>query len=143
LALRDVKRRVTGCFVAVDETGDLCGYYILAATHVPTDALPPETTKKLPPYPVIPAMLIGRLAVATKYRGRGLGQALVADAAMRTNSFGIGVFALIVDAKDETATAFYRANGFLPIPDETRRLFLPMATALQLMGEKPDTSAQR
>jgi len=111
-------------------------------THVLTDALPPETTKKLPRYPVIPAMLIGRLAVATKYRGQWLGRALVADAAMRANSFGIGAFALIVDAKDETAAAFYRANGFLRIPDETRRLFLPMATALQLMGEKPDTSAQ-
>jgi hypothetical protein len=28
---------------------------------------------------------------------------------------------LIVDAKDEAAAAFYRASGFQPIPDETRR----------------------
>lgn len=134
LALQDVKQLVAGCFVAVDETGEIGGYYTLAATHVPIEALPPETTKKLPRYPVIPAMLIGRLAVSIKHRRQGLGRALVADAAIRTSGFGIGAFALIVDAKDQAAVAFYEANGFAPIPDEPRRLFLPIATALALMG---------
>jgi GNAT superfamily N-acetyltransferase len=142
LALQDVKRLMAGCFVAVDETGDIGGYYTLAATHVPVDDLPPETTRKLPRYPVIPAMLIGRLAVAAKHRGRGLGRALVADAAIRTKGFGVGAFALIVEAKDQAAVAFYEANGFAPIPTETRRLFLPIATALALTsgnsrGQKP------
>lgn len=134
LALQDVKRLIAGCFVAVDEAGDIAGYYTLAATHVPIEALPPETTKKLPRYPVIPAMLIGRLAVSATCRGQGLGRALVADAAIRTKGFGIGAFALIVDAKDQAAVAFYEASGFAPIPDAPRRLFLPMATALQLAG---------
>jgi GNAT superfamily N-acetyltransferase len=135
-ALQDVKRLVAGCFVAVAEDGDIAGYYTLAAAHVPMNDLPPEMTKKLPHYPVIPAMRIGRLAVAQKFRGRGLGRALVADAAIRTKGLGVGAFALIVDAKDEAAVAFYLANGFAAIPNTTRQLFLPIATALQLMAEK-------
>ena len=137
LALQDVKRRVAGCYVAVSGEGDIAGFYTLAATHLPMDALPPETAKKLPRYPVVPAMLMGRLAVASKYQGQGLGRALVADAVIRTNSLGVGAFALIVDAKDRAAVAFYEANGFVPIPNEARRLFLPIATALELLAGKP------
>ena len=102
----------------------------------PDAKLPPAVTKKLPRYPVLPAMLIGRLAVATKRQGQGQGlgldRALIADAIIRTESFRIGAYALIVDAKDERARAFYAANGFASIPDEARRMFLPMATALRL-----------
>jgi len=136
LALQDIKRLVAGCFVAVDETGEIAGYYTLAATHVPIGELPPETTRKLPRYPVIPAMLIGRLAVSAKHRKRGLGRASVADAAIRTKRFGVGALALIVEAKDEAAVAFYEANGFALIPTKTRRLFLPIATALSLIDRK-------
>ena len=136
LALQDVKRRVAGCFVAVAENVEIAGFYTLAATHVPVASLPPEVTKRLPRYPVIPAVLMGRLAIATKYQGRGLGRALVADAAIRTDSFGIGAFALVVDAKDEAAATFYEANGFARIPDEARRLFLPIETAMQLRSSQ-------
>ncbi|MFO1125264.1 MAG: GNAT family N-acetyltransferase [Methylocystis sp.] len=84
-----------------------------------------------------PATLIRRLTVATKRQGQGqglgLGRALIADAIIRTESSSIGAYALIVDAKDEHAGAFYAANGFAPIPDEARRMFLPMATTLQIL----------
>lgn len=136
LALQDVKRRVAGCYVAVADDGDIAGFYTLAATHVPMDALPPETTKKLPRYPVVPAMLMGRLAVASKHQRHGLGRALVADAVIRTCRLGTGAFALIVDAKDKAAVAFYEANGFVAIPNEARRLFLPIATALEILVGK-------
>jgi ribosomal protein S18 acetylase RimI-like enzyme len=134
LAFQDIKRRVAGCFVALDDDGAIAGFYTLAATHVPMNALPADVVKQLPRYPVIPSMLIGRLAVATKYQGQELGRALVADAAIRTDGFKIGAFALIVDAKDDRAVAFYEANGFAMIPDETRRLFLPIATAFARSG---------
>lgn len=78
---------------------------------------------------MLPAMLIGRLAVATKRQGQGIGRALIADAIIRTESFRIGAYALIVDAKDEGARAFYAANGFASLPDDALRMFLPMATA--------------
>jgi len=131
LAFQDIKRRVAGCFVALDDDGAIAGFYTLAATHVPMNLLPADVVKQLPRYPVVPAMLMGRLAVAAKYRGQGLGRALVADAAIRTDRFKIGAFALVVDAKDDRAVGFYEANGFAMIPDESRRLFLPIATALQ------------
>lgn len=131
LAFQDIERRVAGCLVALDDDGALAGFYALAATHVPMNALPLDMAKRLPRYPVVPAMRMGRLAVATKHRGQELGRALVADAAIRTDGFKIGAFALVVDAKDEGAVAFYAANGFAMLPDETRRLFLPIATALQ------------
>jgi GNAT superfamily N-acetyltransferase len=132
-----MKRRVAGCFVALADNGEIAGYYTLAATHVPIDALPAAVAKRLPHYPVIPAMLIGRLAVDSKYQGCGLGRALLADAAIRTSNLGVGTFALIVDAKDNAAAAFYQANGFALIPNETARLFLPIATALEAQAAKP------
>lgn len=132
-AFQDMKRRVAGCFVMLDDANEIAGFYTLAATSVPLNLLPEAVTKKLPLYPVVPAMLIGRLAVAKKRQGQGIGRALIADAVIRTESFRIGAYALIVDAKDERAIAFYAANGFAALPDEARRMFLPMATALQLI----------
>jgi ribosomal protein S18 acetylase RimI-like enzyme len=132
LALQDIKRRVAGCFVACANNGEIAGYYTLAAASVPLDGLPPETAKKLPRYPAVPVMLLGRLAVASKFKGLGLGRALIADAAIRTDGFKIGAFALIVDAKDDHAVEFYRATGFSVIAGESRKLFLPIARALQL-----------
>jgi len=134
-ALQDVERRVAGCFVALSADGEIAGFYTLAAASVPIGALPAEVAKRLPRYPAIPAMLLGRLAVAKKHQGKALGRALVADAIIRTDRLGVGAFALIVDAKDEAAARFYRVAGFLPLPDEKRRLFLPIATALKAMGE--------
>lgn len=134
-AFQDIKRRVAGCFVALDESEAIAGYYTLAATHIPLIALPPNLTKQLPRYPAVPAMLVGRLAVATKYQKQGLGRALVADAAIRTDSSKIGAFALVVDAKDDRAVAFYKSTGFAAIPDEARRLFLPMEAAMQLIRD--------
>ncbi len=131
-----MKRRVAGCLVALADNGEIAGFYTLAATSVPLAALPADMIKRLPRYPAVRAMLMGRLAVASRSQGRGLGRALVADAVIRADSLGVGAFALIVDAKDEGAEAFYRANGFAPIPGEARRLFLPIASALQVHASK-------
>lgn len=134
LAHQDVKRRIAGCFVALDDDGVVAGFYTLAAASVAFDSLPADITRRLPRYPVIPAMLLGRLAVATQRQGQGLGRALVVDAIRRTDGFGIGAFVLIVDAKDARAAAFYQGLGFARIPDEKQRMFLPMATAMPALA---------
>jgi GNAT superfamily N-acetyltransferase len=134
-ASQDVRRRIAGCFVALDSEERIAGFYTLAAASVALDALPQAMTKGLPRYPAIPAMLIGRLAVAVEHQGKGLGGALIADAVMRTDRLGVGAFALIVDAKDDRAQAFYEANGFVLLPGERRRLCVPLATALQALRE--------
>jgi GNAT superfamily N-acetyltransferase len=87
-------------------TQDVAGYYTLTATSVALNALAPAIAKKLPRYPVVPAVLLGRLAVTRPYQGHGLGGVLLADALTRTARADLGVFALVVDAKDEAAQRF-------------------------------------
>jgi len=133
-ASQDVKRRVSNCFVARDGAGRIAGYYTLAATSVPLVDLAPEVVKKLPRYGVVPAALIGRLAVDLGFRGRGLGGALLVDAARKAAGASPAVFALLVDAKDEAARAFYERLGFLRLVSREMSLFLPVATVIGAMG---------
>lgn len=68
---QDVKRRIATCFVAVSvATGELAGFYTLTATSVALDTLAPEIAKKLLRYPVVPAALLGRLAVSRRQQGQ-------------------------------------------------------------------------
>ena len=123
---------MTKCFVAVSKTTDeLAGFYTLAASSVPLEAMPLELAKRLPRYPVVPAALIGRLAVDRRFQGFGLGGTLLSHAIARVIESELGVFAIIVDAKDEAAERFYRHHGFTPLAGQKRRLILPIATALK------------
>lgn len=126
---QDVRRRVAACFVALTDEGRIAGYYTLASASVALTALPAETAKKLPRYPAVPAVRMGRLAVDQTFKGQGLGGALLADAIDRATRAEIAAYALMVNAKDEEAAAFYRHHGFIPLPDSPLTLFLPLATA--------------
>ena len=135
-ASQDIKRRIATCFVALDiETQDIVGFYTLTATSVALDDLSPELVRKLPRYPVVPAALLGRLAIATSAQGKGLGAALLADALLRTARVEMGVYAMLVDAKDEAAQRFYEKHGFTHLAGETRRLMLPIAALRALDAE--------
>jgi hypothetical protein len=72
---QDIRRRVTACFVAVAEegSGELAGYYTLASASVALAELPEDIAKKLPRYPTVPAVRMGRLAIARAFAGQGLG----------------------------------------------------------------------
>jgi ribosomal protein S18 acetylase RimI-like enzyme len=134
-ASQDIKRRIATCFVAINvKAQDVVGYYTLTATSVALDALSPQTVKKLPRYPVVPAVLLGRLAVARHVQGQGLGGILLADALKRTARSELGVFAMVVEAKDEAAQHFYEHYGFTLLPGEIRRLCLPISAALQRLA---------
>jgi len=135
-ATQDIKRRIATCFIALNiETQEIAGFYTLAATNIALDALAPQIIKKLPRYPVVPAVLLGRLAIAKTVQGKGMGAALLADALIRTARAELGVFAIIVDAKDEAAQRFYERFGFTLLSGEARRLVLPIATALRQLEE--------
>ena len=134
-ASQDVKRRVGNCFVATDKNGGaVAAYYTLAASSIPVNSLPREETERLPRYPVLPATLIGRLAVDLRYQGRQIGSALIVDALRRSVLAAPASFTLLVDAKDEGAAAFYRKHGFIPLESRPLSLFLPISTALKLFG---------
>ena len=131
---QDIKRRLSNCFVALDDFGAIAGYYTLAATSLPLTELPPEQAKRLPRYALLPAGLIGRLAVDRRFRGQRLGSALIMDAAARAARGDSAVFALVVDAKDNSAVAFYEHLQFRRFASRPSTLFLPLATALQALS---------
>jgi ribosomal protein S18 acetylase RimI-like enzyme len=129
-ASQDVRRRVAQVFVALgDVPGSIAGYYTLSAASFQKSQLPQALAKRLPHYPV-PAVVLGRLAVDRTRQGRGLGEALLLDAIRRVVRAGttIAVYAMIVDAKNDRAQAFYERYGFRAFADEQRRLFLPLET---------------
>jgi ribosomal protein S18 acetylase RimI-like enzyme len=126
---QDIRRRITACYVALTNDGRIAGYYTLASASILLSDLPPALAKKLPRYPSVPAVRMGRLAVNQTVAGVGLGAALLADALHRACRSEIAAFALVVDAKNETAAAFYRNHGFIAFSATPLTLFLPLDTA--------------
>lgn len=125
---QDVRRRVAACFVALADEQRIAGYYTLASASLLLTDLPSSLGKKLPRYPTVPAIRMGRLAVDQAFKGCGLGGALLADALDRAARSEIAAYAMMVDAKDESSAAFYRHHGFIALPDSPLTLFLPLAT---------------
>ena len=127
-ASQDVRRRIAACFVALADGQRIAGYYTLASASLLLTDLPASVGKKLPRYPTVPAVRMGRLTVDQAFKGQGLVGALLADALDRAVRSEIAAYALMVDAKDEAAAAFYRHHGFIALPDSPFTLFLPLAT---------------
>ncbi len=125
---QDARRRVTACFVALTDGQSVAGYYTLASASLLLAELPPDIGRRLPRYPTVPAVRMGRLAVDKRFTGQGLGAALLADALDRAARSEIAAYAMVVDAKDKTSAAFYLHHGFLTLPDSPLTLFLPLAT---------------
>lgn len=119
-------------FVLVLPDGTIAGYYTLSSTSVQLAELPAQTVRNLPRYPLVPATLLGRLAVDRRHRGKGYGRFLLGDALHRAARSEIASFAMIVDAKDESARRFYERESFLPFPDQPMKLFRPMADIRRL-----------
>lgn len=126
---QDVRRRVAACFVALADGQRIAGYYTLASASLLLADLAASTGKKLPRYPTVPAVRLGRLAVDQAFKGQGLGGALLADALDRAARAEIAAYALMVNAKDEAAAAFYLHHGFIALPDAALTQFLPLTTA--------------
>jgi ribosomal protein S18 acetylase RimI-like enzyme len=132
---QDTRRRVAKCLVAVEvATGDVAGFYTLSATTLGLADLSDAMARTLPRYPIVPAVLMGRLAVSTKAQGHKLGTAMLAHAVEYVATSNIGAFGLVVDAKDDAAQRFYERHGFVIIKE--RQLILPLETALKVLGLK-------
>jgi GNAT superfamily N-acetyltransferase len=132
---QEMRRHVAAVWVLYDAADDLvAGYYTLSAASVEPTGLPSEVARKLPRYPSLPALLIGRLAVDERYRGQGLGGLLLMDALRRSRTLRqqLGIVAVIVDAKDEQARRFYQRYSFRRFAGDERRMFVLMATIAKL-----------
>lgn len=130
---QDMRRRIANCFVATPDSIIVTGFYTLAAASLPMQELPEPDKRRLPRYPVLPAALIGRLAVDERFQGRGLGGALLFDASKRAMQAEPAIFALVVDAKGDSAAAFYAHHGFTTFVSRPMSLFLPLTTAAKLL----------
>jgi GNAT superfamily N-acetyltransferase len=112
------------------------GYYALAAGAI-VQAEATRRTRRNMPNPV-PVMVIGRLAIDSRYQGRGLGRALLQDAVLRTMQAGeiAGIRAMLVHAISEDAKRFYERCGFQPSPLDPMTLMITTRDAQQaLIGE--------
>jgi len=127
---QDARKHVAAPFVLCEGEGNtVLGFYTLSAISVDIGEWPETVAKKLPRYPVVPATLLGRLAIDRRFQGQGAGEHLLMDALRRSSqaSRQVASLAVIVDAKDERAVAFYRRYEFIPFADQPARLFLPMS----------------
>jgi len=132
---QDARKNMAAPFVLILPDGTIAGYYTLSATSVQLGELPADTARKLPRYPLVPATLLGRLAVDRRRRGMGYGRYLLADALFRAVQSEIASFAVIVHAKGDNARRFYERESFLPFPDHPMKLFRPMADIRRLFDE--------
>jgi GNAT superfamily N-acetyltransferase len=135
---QDAKRRVAATFVMIseEEPDHILGYYTLSSNAIDPGELAPAIRKKLPPYPLIPATLIGRLARDERHKGQGIGEHLLIDALNRSfeHSREIASFAVVVDAIDDKAHAWYLEKWrFIPCQARNDRLYLPMKTIEKLI----------
>jgi len=133
-ALQDARRNVAAPFVMVNEGDEVVGYYTLSAYGVRLSELPAGVAKKLPRYPLLPATLLGRLAVSSGHRGQNLGRLLLLDALFRSlkNTSEVASIGVIVEAIDEGARRFYEHHEFQLLADSPNRLFLGMRTIARL-----------
>jgi ribosomal protein S18 acetylase RimI-like enzyme len=132
---QDISRRVAAAFVITPEGTTIAGFCTLSAHLVILADLPENVAKKLPRYPNVPAILLGRLAVNENFRGQGIGELLLLDALQRAlgNTREVASAVVVVDAKDERARGFYLRHDFIPLPTQPNRLFYPMKTIEKLL----------
>ena len=108
----------------------ILGYYSLSAAQLLLNDLQEPDRKRLPNYPV-PAIRMGRLAVASSEKGKGHGDYLLANAVARCLGLrdDLGLRVLLVDALNENAIRFYRSYGFREITASSHTLYLPLGAS--------------
>ncbi len=111
----------------------IIGYYTISPKHINTSDLPPELTQRLPRYNELGVTLLGRFAIAEMYQRSNykFGQHLLNDVKYKVWNLATGSFGIVVDilvGEKGNPTGFYLAYDFLPFPDNSKKLFLPMKT---------------
>ena len=121
-------------YVAVDKSAPsaVLGYFTLATSSVPRERFPKKFVRGLPPYD-LPLILLARLAVDSRFSGRGLGHALIAEALKITLRVAdeVGCRCIVTDAYPDRA-GWYARYGFVPIEGATasgpQKMFLDVRT---------------
>ena len=130
-ASQDERRHISVTYILHDsETNTVAGFYTLSLTTIESKYLSDEITKKLPGYPLIPATLIGRLAIDKNYQGKNLGELLLMDALHRSyeSSKTVASFAVVVEAINKAAAQFYKKYGFIDFIAQKHLFSMAMKT---------------
>jgi GNAT superfamily N-acetyltransferase len=126
-ALSNQQKGFTAVLV-VHQQNRVVGYYGLAPTAVLPAILPRSVRTGQPPDPV-PCLLLGQIATDLTWAGQGVGSGLLKHALSRTVQAAalVGGRALLVNAVDAEAAAFWQRRGFLPTLDDPHLLFRSIA----------------
>ena len=111
-AKQEADKGMSRTFVSLATGGSrIIGYYTLTTGFVDFEHIPQERRLSRHPAPVI---LLARLAVDNTYKRRGVGERLLFDAQARVLevSQGVGVYAMTLDAREESLCAYYQQFGF-------------------------------
>jgi len=126
----------TKTMIIAESDNVIIGYYsynIISVGH--EDSTPDRVKKGLADHP-IPVFLIARLAIDSKHQGKGLGGRLLRHAVRGAAAISdtVPIRAIIVDAIDDEATAFYKSVDFEPYPAHSRRMWLLMKDLRKTLG---------
>jgi ribosomal protein S18 acetylase RimI-like enzyme len=133
-ANQDQKRNLTKVTVLC-EGEHVIGYSSMSAHSVEQDELARD--KKMGSYSAVPFLLLGRLAVDVRHQRQGYGEALVFHACTTTVRAAqqVGIFGMVVDAKDERAASFYEGLGFQKLRRTTNRLVMPVSVMAEIISK--------
>jgi predicted GNAT family N-acyltransferase len=135
-ASQDLKRRISTVFVLIDdpESNNVLAYYTLSSYTIDITVLDEAFAKRLPRYPLLPATLLGRLAVDNRQKGKRFGELMLIDALKRSldASTKVASLAAIAEALDRSALNFYTKYGFQQFKQEPMKLYLPMKSVEEL-----------
>ena len=127
-ASQDVKRDLAACYVLCHRgSSEIIGYYTLSASTVDPIGLPTELAKTSGRYRLVPAVLLGRLAVDARYQGQRMSTLLLLNALRRALRTGVGIKVVVVDALHDKAATFYEHYEFRRFAQQPLRLYLPLS----------------
>ncbi len=142
-AKKGSKADVVRVWVVVGEKSNIVGFYGINMHAIDVKEMPDAYQKKAGKHGLLPAAFIAMIGVDENQQGNGVGSALVADAISRIArvSEEIGTCVIVLDVFDDGEAdtvarrkVYYESFGFLPLPVQPLRLFMPVQTARELAG---------
>lgn len=133
---QDAKRGYASVFVALSDNDPetIIGFYSLSAASINLSALSQEYAKKLPRYPEIPAIRLGRFAVHKDFQRNNIGHLLLLDSIKRSCASEIAWAFFLVEAKNERARRFYEKFYFESFLDNNLIMWLTRKKAERIVS---------
>ena len=133
---QESRKGITAVYIIREKTSTrIIGYYTLSSCSLQLTNLTEDIKKKIPRYEALPAALIGRFAVDITFQGKRIGEQLLIDALARAYflSKEIAIFAVMVEAKNESSRNFYERYGFIRSLESPLKLYILMGTIKKLI----------